>query len=61
MTTFSPINDVVNKLEQHEKSLRIKKMMVCVCRNIWENDANKLASLSLQDLIQELCQLHPSI
>jgi len=61
MTTFSPINDVVNKLEQHEKSLRIKKMMVCVCRNIWENDANKLASLSLQDLIQELCQLHPSL
>ncbi|MBC6478934.1 MAG: hypothetical protein GDA56_15355 [Hormoscilla sp. GM7CHS1pb] len=36
-------------------------MMVFVCRNIWENDANKLASLSLQDLIQELCQLYPSL
>ena len=61
MTTFSPINDVVNQLEQHEKSQRIKKMMLCVCRNIWENDASKLASLSLEDLIQELCQLYPSL
>jgi len=61
MTTFSPINDVVNQLEQHEKSLRIKKLMVCVCRNMWENDASKLANLSLQDLIQELRQLYQSI
>lgn len=61
MTTFSSINDVVNQLEQHDKSLRIKKMLLCVCRNIWENDASKLASLSLQDLTKELCQLYPNI
>ncbi|MGK7904179.1 MAG: hypothetical protein AB4352_22770 [Hormoscilla sp.] len=61
MTNFSLLNDVVNQLEQHEKSIRIKKMMVCVCRNVWENDASKLASLSLQDLIPELCQFYPSL
>ncbi|MBR8832199.1 MAG: hypothetical protein N5P05_000740 [Chroococcopsis gigantea SAG 12.99] len=50
-------NEVVQSLETHEESLRIKKLIFCTCRKYWENDATILNSLPLKDLINELIQI----
>ncbi len=50
-------NEVVQSLEKHEESLRIKKLIFCTCRKYWENDVTILNSLPLKDLINELIQL----
>ncbi|MEH1972815.1 MAG: hypothetical protein V7L02_06215 [Nostoc sp.] len=46
---------------QHENSKRIKKLIYSACKSIWENDENTLDRFKLQELIQELCKLNPSI
>ncbi|GBF79088.1 hypothetical protein [Aphanothece sacrum] len=50
----------IQYLEQHEESLRIKKLIFCLCKKYWENDLNVLNSFSLADLITELLQNKPT-
>jgi len=53
--------DTVQDLERHEESLRIKKLIFCLCKKYWENDLNILNSFSLDDLILEMVQAKPTI
>jgi len=39
---------------------RIKKLLLLTCRGTWENGADKLAALSLLELVQELHQIAPT-
>ncbi|MEH2152968.1 hypothetical protein [Nostoc sp.] len=61
MKTISSLDAVTKNLEQHENSKRIKKLIYSACKSIWENDENTLDRFKLQELIQELCRLNPSI
>ncbi len=54
-------NETVHYLERHEETLRIKKLIFCLCKKYWENDLNVLNSCSLEDLVNELIQSKPSV
>ena len=61
MQAFSPLEQVVRDLEQHENSTRIKKLIYCACKKNWENDLDTLAQFKFLDLIKELLDLSPTI
>lgn len=61
MTALSPLDEVVQDLEQHENSIRIKKLIFCACKKNWENDPTALDQVKLLDLIKELLDLSPTI
>ncbi|MEH1820005.1 MAG: hypothetical protein V7L31_13145 [Nostoc sp.] len=61
MKTISSLDSVTKHLEQHENSKRIKKLIYSACKNIWENDEETLDRFKLQELIQELYRLNPTI
>ncbi|MBN3960553.1 hypothetical protein [Nostoc sp. NMS8] len=61
MKTISSLDSVTKHLEQHENSKRIKKLIYSACKNIWENDEETLDKFKLQELIQELYRLNPTI
>ena len=61
MVNSSLLQQIVKNLEQHEKALRIKKLIYCLSKNAWENDPNKLKNISLQDLVLELRKKHPTL
>ena len=54
-------NKIIQDLEQHEESKRIKKLIFYACKNYWENDLNKLNQFSLENLIQELFERNTTI
>lgn len=47
-------------LEENSNHLRIKKLLLYVCRNTWESDTSKLTATDCRDLIQELLRLAPT-
>ena len=44
----------VQNLENHPESIRVKKLIFCICKKNWENDLNILNALSLETLVKEL-------
>jgi hypothetical protein len=54
------LQQVVNKLEKHEQITRIRKMLLCACKGVWENDPNKLNSFSIASLLKELKRKNPT-
>jgi hypothetical protein len=48
--------EVAQYLDRHEESVRIKKLIFCICKKYWENDSNILNSVPFEDLLQELIQ-----
>lgn len=61
MKALSLLDEVVKNLEEHQNSLRIKKLIYAICKSKWENDANQLNSIKLKELIQELQIANPSL
>ncbi|MBE9248023.1 hypothetical protein IQ226_02175 [Dolichospermum sp. LEGE 00240] len=59
--TLSSFDEIVRFLEQHENSKRIKKLIFFACKNEWENDQDTLDRFKLEELIQELSSLNPTI
>jgi hypothetical protein len=55
------IDKIVYKLENHEFSIRMKKLIACACHKRWETDLNKLERISFYDLIEELYSLAPTL
>lgn len=56
----SVFDEVVQYLNTHEETLRIKKLIFCICKKYWENDPSIVNSVSTEALIQELIYLKPS-
>jgi hypothetical protein len=54
MKALSILDEVARELEQNPNVIRIKRLILYVCNQTWENDLNKLASLDLTELIQDL-------
>lgn len=46
----------IQGLDNHPESLRIKKLIFCICRKSWENNTDVLNKLSLENLVKELIQ-----
>ncbi|MTJ50237.1 hypothetical protein [Dolichospermum sp. UHCC 0259] len=59
--TLSSFDEIVKFLERHENSNRIKKLIFFACKNEWENDQDTLDRFKLEELIQELSSLNPTI
>ena len=55
------LDRIVQDLEQNPNHLRMKKLILCICREVWENDRHRLDQIDLKDLIQELVELNPSL
>ncbi|PSF35705.1 hypothetical protein C7H19_15830 [Aphanothece hegewaldii CCALA 016] len=53
-------DEVVQYLDTHEETLRIKKLIFCLCKKYWENDPNIVNRVSTEELLQELIDLRPS-
>jgi hypothetical protein len=53
--------DASANLESHPESLRIKKLIFCLCSNVWENDLETLNRVFLEELLRDLIWLNPSI
>lgn len=51
---------IAQVLEQEAEHLRIRKLLVLVCRNYWETDPDRLLAISVPDLLTELHQLTQS-
>lgn len=61
MKALSLLDEVVKNLEEHQNSLRIRKLIYAICKSKWENDANRLNSIKLKELIQELQIANPTL
>jgi hypothetical protein len=55
------LNETVRHLENHQESIRIKKVIFCLCKKYWENTLNILNAFSLGDLIEELISAYPTL
>jgi len=55
------LREIAEELEQDQESARVKKLIYYACKNTWESDPNVLDSYPLENLIEELYQLAPSI
>ena len=44
----------VQYLEDHPESIRVKKLIFCICQKSWENDLNILNSFSMESLVKDL-------
>ncbi len=54
MENLSLLPQVIQNLEQHENSLRLKKLLFYICNQVWENDQTKIDKADWQSLLQEL-------
>ncbi|MBW4487787.1 MAG: hypothetical protein KME12_08355 [Trichocoleus desertorum ATA4-8-CV12] len=55
------ILQIIDRFSQDKNSIRIKKILVYICRNIWENDGDRLSQYNLQELLEELLQIAPTL
>lgn len=58
---LDPIAQVVQKLEQHRSTVRIKKLLFFICLKTWESDVSKLDEVPLGDLLAEMLKLNPTL
>lgn len=61
MVNQSTLDEVAQNLEQHGNSQRIKKLVFCASKNIWQNDQAILDKFKFRDLVEELFNLNPTI
>lgn len=54
MKALSILDEVTQELEKNPNVLRIKRLILYICQETWENDTSRLGSMNLKDLIQEL-------
>lgn len=57
----SLLHQVIRDLEHHEDSLRLKKLLFYVCKQVWQNDLTVIDKASWQDYIQELIDKNPTL
>ncbi len=60
-TSKDRYSEVVQELEQDKDLRRIKKLILCVCQDVWESDPDRLDALNLKDLLRNLLELSPTL
>lgn len=61
MTAPTHFDAVIQGLLQDQSLTRIKKLLLYLCRNQWENNPTRLDELELSSLVQELLQIAPEL
>lgn len=54
------IDRIVENIEYHEESPRIKKLIFAACKQYWENDINVIQMYETKELLLELHELYPN-
>lgn len=54
------IDRIIETIENHEESPRMKKLIFAVCKQYWENDINVIDMYDMRQLLLELRRLHPN-
>jgi hypothetical protein len=52
---------IADTLTQQPKQERIKKLMICVQRSVWESDPSRLEMIDWKDILHSLHQQYPQI
>ena len=52
---------ITETLTQHPKNNRLKKLMICVERSIWESDPSHLDAIAWNDILQSLYHQYPHL
>jgi hypothetical protein len=55
------VQSIAQKLQGHKQLQRLKKLVYYTSTGNWENDANVLNDLSLEKLLEDLCQSNSSL
>jgi hypothetical protein len=55
------LQQVVNYLDRHQETVRIKKMLYCLCTSRWEKDTDYLNSINFQYLIEQIIREHQTL
>jgi hypothetical protein len=55
-----PFAEVAQELAQEQTTVRIKKLLVYVCTQSWQGDAQRLNQVNFIDLLQDLLALAPT-
>ena len=55
------IDRVVQNIQYHDESARMKKLIFAACKQYWENDINVIEMYDLRELLLELHELYPSL
>lgn len=54
-------DQIAAQLQADPDAMRIKKLLVCACHNVWENDRTRLDRVSFGELVEELHSLATTI
>ena len=60
-STLVQLPAIVQDLQEHKDALRLKKLILYTCKNHWAKDPQTLNKYPLEQLLEELYQLNPSI
>jgi hypothetical protein len=55
------LRQVVNYLDKHQETIRIKKMLYCLCTGRWEKDDDYLNSINFQYLVEQIIREHHTL
>ncbi len=61
---LSPVQleaQAIQALSSHAETTRLKKLLICVCKNYWESDPSRLVTIGWGDLLQETQDLIPTL
>lgn len=50
----------IQNIEQHENSLRLKKLLFYICQQVWENEQTKIDNADWHSLIEQLVNKKPT-
>jgi hypothetical protein len=60
VTMLLPFDEVAQDLAQEQNLIRIKKLLVYICTQVWEGDRDRLNQVSLLNLLQDLRATAPT-
>ncbi|MCU0569012.1 MAG: hypothetical protein MUF49_20730 [Oculatellaceae cyanobacterium Prado106] len=60
-TCVLPFDEVAQELSQEQNLIRIKKLLVYVCTQAWEGDAQRLEQVTVRSLLQDLRAIAPTV
>ena len=61
MTSLEPLERVVSTLARDPNLPRVKKLLYCACYGVWEDNAERLNQVSLQEIVQGVWERSPTL
>ena len=61
MEDLNLLEEVIDSLEQDSNVLRIKRLILFTCNDIWSNDINEVKPLHIRQLVRELMLIFPDL